>query len=259
VQPDAAAHLRWDSFDTGSAVQRIIDQLGLSVAPTRVLAELPDRAKIEQFNKGIRARHRLEMPAATQQIFLDRYAEIYRRYLGVSDLVPKVIARPPEEAEAAPADSDADRLPWFHSIDLGNGVVTKGQKPFESIRHNADLAFKDGVAGKTVLDIGAWDGAFSFEAERRGAARVLATDHYCWGGAGWGRKASFDFAKQALGSKVEARIIDLPDISVETVRQFDVVLFMGSHRSRANVWSWRPKRRSTMRTDRQWCSFREPS
>jgi hypothetical protein len=77
------------SFDTGAAVRRIVDQLGLSVAPARVLSELPDRANIDQFNKGVRARHEVEMPAATQQIFLDRYAEIYRRYLGVSDLTQR--------------------------------------------------------------------------------------------------------------------------------------------------------------------------
>jgi len=32
------------------------------------------------------------------------------------------------------------------------------------------------LTGKTVLDVGARDGYFSFEAERRGASRVLAID-----------------------------------------------------------------------------------
>ena len=123
--------------------------------------------------------------------------------------------------------ADADRLRWFHSIDLGNGIITKGRRSLESIQHNADIVFKGGIAGKTVLDIGAWDGAFSFEAERRGATRVLATDHFCWVGAGWGKKASFDFARTALASRVEAKVIDVPDISAETVGRFDVVLFLG--------------------------------
>ena len=35
-------------------------------------------------------------------------------------------------------------------------------------------------SGAIVIDIGAWNGAYSFEAKRRGAARVLATDHYVW-------------------------------------------------------------------------------
>jgi tRNA (mo5U34)-methyltransferase len=36
------------------------------------------------------------------------------------------------------------------------------------------------LAGKTVLDIGAWNGFNSLEAKRRGAARVVAADHYVW-------------------------------------------------------------------------------
>ena len=123
--------------------------------------------------------------------------------------------------------ADADRLRWFHSIDLGNGVITKGEKSLTVIEGQANTIFKHGVAGKTVLDIGAWDGAFSFEAERRGAARVLATDHFCWVGPGWGRRASFDFARTALASRVEAKIVDVPDVSLETVGSYDVVLFLG--------------------------------
>ena len=211
------------SFDTEAAVRRIVAQLGLSAAPADVVAALPARGKVDQFNKGVRARYEREMPAATQQILLDRYAEIYRRFLGAPDAAPT--AAPPSPAPVTAAA--ADRLRWFHCMDLGNGVITKGQKPLEAIRHNADLVFKDGVAGKTVLDIGAWDGAFSFEAERRGAARVLATDHFCWVGAGWGKQASFDFARTALASRVEARVIDVPEIAVEAVGRFDVVLFLG--------------------------------
>ena len=211
------------AFNTAAAVRRIAAQLGLSVAPADIVAALLARGKIAQFNKGIRARHEQEMPAATQQVLLDRYAEIYRRFLGAPDATPTTAPA----AAPAPTAAAAGRLRWFHSIDLGNGVITQGQKPLETIAGNADLVFKDGVAGKTVLDIGAWDGAFSFEAERRGAARVLATDHFCWVGAGWGKQASFDFARTALASRVEARVIDVSDISVETVGQFDVVLLLG--------------------------------
>jgi tRNA (mo5U34)-methyltransferase len=83
------------------------------------------------------------------------------------------------------------------------------------------------LSGKTVLDVGAWDGFFSFEAERRGAARVLATDSYCWGGEGWGSKAGFEFARRALGSRVEDREIDVLDLSPDTVGRFDLVLLLG--------------------------------
>jgi tRNA (mo5U34)-methyltransferase len=125
------------------------------------------------------------------------------------------------------SQAETDALPWFHSIDLGDGVVTKGSRSLQAISKKADVVFKHGVAGKSVIDIGAWDGAYSFEAERRGAIRVLATDFVCWGGASGKRKRSFDFAKQSLGSCVEEQIIDVPQISVDTVGRFDVVLFLG--------------------------------
>jgi tRNA (mo5U34)-methyltransferase len=81
------------------------------------------------------------------------------------------------------------------------------------------------LGGMSVLDVGAWDGAFSFEAERRGAERILATDSYVWNVLG--RKAGFDLAKRALRSKVEEKSIAVEDISPETVGVFDLVLFLG--------------------------------
>jgi tRNA (mo5U34)-methyltransferase len=81
--------------------------------------------------------------------------------------------------------------------------------------------------GMTVLDIGAWDGFYSFEAERRGASRVLATDSFCWGGGGWGTKAGFDLVRNTTNSKVEDMVIDVMDLSPERIGLFDVVLFLG--------------------------------
>jgi len=114
---------------------------------------------------------------------------------------------------------------WYHTIDLGGGVVTPGvdQTPLRM----APLELPADFSGKSVLDIGAWDGFFSWEAERRGAARVLATDSYCWGGAGWGTKQGFDTARRLLGSRVEDLEIDIMDLSPDRVGSFDVVLLIG--------------------------------
>ncbi len=116
-------------------------------------------------------------------------------------------------------------IKWFHSIDLGNGVVTPGSdnspKKLQTIGMPADLT------GKSVLDLGAWNGYFSFEAERRGARRVLATDYFCWSGLGWGTKAGFDLAREALGSRVEDQEIDVLDVSPDSTGKFDVVMFLG--------------------------------
>jgi tRNA (mo5U34)-methyltransferase len=94
----------------------------------------------------------------------------------------------------------------------------------------ARLDLPASLEGRTVLDVGAWDGFFSFEAERRGASRVVATDHYSWHGLGWGTgdgKAGFELARTALGSRVEDVDIDVMDLSPERVGTFDVVLFLG--------------------------------
>jgi tRNA (mo5U34)-methyltransferase len=119
----------------------------------------------------------------------------------------------------------AEAIRWYHTIDLGGGVVTKGidDSPFRLAR----LDLPQSLAGLTVLDIGAWDGFFSFEAERRGAARVVASDYFSWHGDGWGSKAGFELARRALGSKVEDLDIDVMDLSAERVGQFDVVFFLG--------------------------------
>ena len=67
-------------------------------------------------------------------------------------------------------------LKWFHIMDLGQGVVTPGIVDPIGAEHGPRFCVPARLDGKSVLDIGAWDGAWSFEAKRRGAARVLATD-----------------------------------------------------------------------------------
>lgn len=122
--------------------------------------------------------------------------------------------------------NEVSLLPWFHRIDLGNGIITPGQ----DIDGQAKIEFNKiptDLRGKTVLDIGAWDGLFSFEAEKRGAARVLATDSFAWSGPGWGSKACFELARRAIQSHVEDMDIDIMDISPETVGIFDVVFLLG--------------------------------
>ena len=119
-------------------------------------------------------------------------------------------------------------IKWFHSIELEPGVHTISKDKTDKLRAREESYFKlVDFKGKSVLDIGAWDGYFSFAAKRRGAARVLATDHFCWSGKGWGTKAGFDFANEKLGANIESMEIDVPDLSPERVGTFDIVLFMG--------------------------------
>jgi tRNA (mo5U34)-methyltransferase len=117
---------------------------------------------------------------------------------------------------------------WHHSIDLGHGVVTKGAKPPHVINAEADVIFdRLDLAGRSVLDVGAWNGFFSFEAKRRGAARVLATDSFRWSLPESRGRESFELAREALGLEVEAQEIDVADMDPAHLGQFDVVLYLG--------------------------------
>ncbi len=108
-------------------------------------------------------------------------------------------------------------IEWFHRIDLGNGVMTPGRD--DSDRKLQQLGLPRDLSGKTVLDIGAWDGFFSFAAELRGAAKVVAADIATAKG--------FVLAKRILKSKVCAVEIDIMDLSPEKVGMFDWVICLG--------------------------------
>jgi tRNA (mo5U34)-methyltransferase len=145
-----------------------------------------------------------------------------------------------------------DELLWFHSIDLGHGIVTPGisepQVPTDKL---------PSFAGKSVLDIGAWDGYYSFLAEQQGATRVVALDHYAWGvdfvarGGYWQKcfeegtlpdqtldltefwrpelpgRRGFNFAAKALESKVEPVVADVMTVDLDELGRFDVVVCLG--------------------------------
>jgi tRNA (mo5U34)-methyltransferase len=117
------------------------------------------------------------------------------------------------------------KISWFHTFNFGNGVVTPGYD--NSYKRIRTLHMPEDLSGSTVLDIGSWDGFFAFEAERRGASRVLATDSFCWSGAGWGTKDGFNLARNILNSKVEDMEIDVMELSPEKVGTFDLVMCLG--------------------------------
>lgn len=68
---------------------------------------------------------------------------------------------------------DVSRYYWYHTIDLGEGLITPGLYDYrETVR---DFHFPADMRGKTVLDVGSATGFFAFEFERRGA-RVVSTE-----------------------------------------------------------------------------------
>ncbi len=138
---------------------------------------------------------------------------------------------------------------WWHSFDI-NGQVTPGRKSEALLEAEWAAMRMPDLTGKTVLDIGCWDGWFSFKAEREGAERVVAMDYYVWSidlprwhaedgnyeqASFYGRedlwdpvnlpgKRGFDLAHAALGSNVEARV---DHFLLADIEPFDVVIFSG--------------------------------
>jgi len=116
---------------------------------------------------------------------------------------------------------------WHHSINLG-GIVTPGIKSRYLLSNEADVVFSElDLRGKSVIDVGAWNGFFTVEATRRGAARLLAVDHSTWMHPGLRGKETFDLVMARLGIDPESRVIDVNEITPEAVGRWDVVLFLG--------------------------------
>ena len=108
---------------------------------------------------------------------------------------------------------------WYHKMELAPGIETPGV--YEPKPLLETMGFPEDLTGRTVLDIGARDGFFSFEAERRGAKRVLACD-ICSA-----EEMGFAMAREILGSKVEFTVATVYDLDPEVHGTFDIVLFLG--------------------------------
>jgi tRNA (mo5U34)-methyltransferase len=117
-----------------------------------------------------------------------------------------------------------EKFKWVHSIDLGNGIVTPGT--WGPPNRLISAAFSDiDFVGKKVLDIGCWDGLWTFEAEKRGASEVYATDYIS---QRWGTTSTFELAREALHSKSHYDPnISVFDIGKLGVQDFNVVIFCG--------------------------------
>lgn len=70
--------------------------------------------------------------------------------------------------------AEVARYPWYHTHDLGDGVVTPGM--FDHRDAVDRYLIPRDLSGMRCLDVGTMDGFWAFEMERRGAAHVVATD-----------------------------------------------------------------------------------
>ena len=59
------------------------------------------------------------------------------------------------------------RTEWFHSLDVGDGIVTPGAVPVAYQQHLLRaIRLPARLDGLRVLDIGTYDGMYAFECER---------------------------------------------------------------------------------------------
>jgi tRNA (mo5U34)-methyltransferase len=136
---------------------------------------------------------------------------------------------------------DALDREWYHTIELSPGQLTPGW--FDTRRVVEQLPFPASLEGKRCLDVGAFDGFWGFEMERRGAAEVLAIDliePHTWDWPVCSDEAvvqaiaarklkgeGFEIARDALGSSVERRELSVYDLDPDDVGMFDFV-YVGS-------------------------------
>jgi len=150
-----------------------------------------------------------------------------------TSLAERVVADvQPIGAPVAVAERVRDSVPlWFHTFALAPGVYTPGIARDHGYR--LGMLGADRLAGRSVLDVGAFDGFYSFLAEARGARRVVAIDneqYVDWVRARFGVTlpggVGFRAIAALLASRVEYRRMDVLDVR-ELGELFDVVLCFG--------------------------------
>jgi tRNA (mo5U34)-methyltransferase len=161
--------------------------------------------------------------------------------------------------------TEARNFFWYHTVDLGEGLVTPGLYDFRGSL--APFGFPADMSGMTALDVGSATGFFAFEFEKRGArvisvetpslaaldrfpgqtveqavekirAMIFPSERGTRADAGpacsaeelylWLLKGPFEFCHGRLGSRVERRLATIYELSPETVgvAQCDLV-FLG--------------------------------
>lgn len=118
---------------------------------------------------------------------------------------------------------------WWHRVRIGD-YVTKGKNP-ESQDTFDNLGLPDDMTNMTVLDIGAWDGFYSFACEERGAL-VTASDKLVWQGMDLGNGCTpsddgFNFAHKHRNSNVTKLIASVEELDPKVHGKFDIVLMLG--------------------------------
>jgi tRNA (mo5U34)-methyltransferase len=127
-------------------------------------------------------------------------------------------------------------IEWYHTIDLGNGIVTPGS--FNHGPYVDQFGLPARLDGKRVLDVATFDGFWAFECEKRGAAEVVAIDLDRYSDVDLAPRvrqglssdqldkplgAGFALAHEVLGSSVRRETLSVYDLSPQRLGTFDLV------------------------------------
>ena len=130
---------------------------------------------------------------------------------------------------------EVDRYPWYHSIDLGDGVVTPGM--FDHRGSEDSYGLPADLTGLRCLDVGTMDGFWAFAMEKRGAAEVVAVDLDDPSELDWPasvrhrivktidetKGTRFELARRRLASSVERRLCSVYGLDAAELGLFDLV------------------------------------
>jgi tRNA (mo5U34)-methyltransferase len=134
------------------------------------------------------------------------------------------MARSTPRAPTAPPGFDPrvafDGIRWYQRWEVFDGIFTPGDHSIADMCD--DLELPADLSGRRVLDIGAWDGAVSFECERRGAREVVAV------GPEDPAQSGFSRLRDVVGStRTVYRVGSVYDLDPTVLGRFDLVVFCG--------------------------------
>lgn len=125
---------------------------------------------------------------------------------------------------------------WYHTIDLGNGLKTKGL--FDHTQYLDQYRLEESYRGQRVLDVATFDGFWAFEFEKRHAEEVVTMDlveareldlapavkaGMTEEQLSWRFGDRFRLAKKILDSKVQQVHCNVYDLCPERLGTFDIV------------------------------------
>jgi len=148
---------------------------------------------------------------------------------------PPQRSAPPLHAEDGSLQRRVNNIDWYHTIDLGNGIITPGS--FDHRPYVEHFGLPERLDGKRVLDVATFDGFWAFECEKRGA-EVVAIDLDRYGDIDLAPRVrqrlsneqldkplgcGFALAHEVLGSSVRRETLSVYDLSPARLGTFDFV------------------------------------